>query len=189
MAKTFEEMTKAELAKVAETYGLTDKIAENAKDANKITNAEYVTVLNEYKDAQDKTAPAKVETKEANREELIQIRAEDLYRQIPVIVTDHDNSVEVKDDDGRRGIELYWGNSMGIGQTERFFNTGERQYLTRGLLKKMKRMTIPEFKKDKYGKEIAVSTRKRFVITEVEGMTEDEITALGKKQQLSKLND
>lgn len=52
MAKTFQQMNK-ELIKAVESFNLMDKVVAVAKDPEKITNAEYVTVLEEFKASQD----------------------------------------------------------------------------------------------------------------------------------------
>jgi len=177
--KKFEEMTKAELIEVAEKYELMDKF--EGKDPQKVTNAEYLEVLNEFK--AEKNEGKDEEPKEEKVKKIKQLRTEDLMTMVPVIVTDHDTSVEIKDDEGARGIELYWGNPF-IGQTERVFMHGKRQYLTKGLLKRMRKMTVPETIKDEHGREIARSVRPRFSIVEVAGMTEEELLKLEQKQRL-----
>ena len=53
MAKAFKIMTKEELVKAAKSLGLMDKVTAIAKDPANITNAEYVTVLEEFKAVQD----------------------------------------------------------------------------------------------------------------------------------------
>ena len=56
-AKKFEQMTKAELLKAISQLKLQDKVdelkAETGKDDDSLVNADYVKVLNAFKDKQD----------------------------------------------------------------------------------------------------------------------------------------
>lgn len=50
--KSYEQMTKAELLKAINFFKLEDKVAELGKDANSLINADYVKVLNAFRDSQ-----------------------------------------------------------------------------------------------------------------------------------------
>ena len=52
MAKSYEQMTKAELLKAISFFKLEGKVAELGKDANSLINADYVKVLNAFRDSQ-----------------------------------------------------------------------------------------------------------------------------------------
>lgn len=184
MAKTFEEMTKAELQKAISAYKLDDKVKEINENIDKVTNAQYIEILNKYKQEKNEQVKEEVKKETGTKKkpsisEMKALRAEDLYIKIPVIITDHDSTIDIKDDSDNRIEEVYWGNTV-IGQTERFLvRSGETQYLTKGLVKKLKRMTIPEFVKDSNGREI-VKSRKRFTIAPGEPMTDKKLEEMKK---------
>ena len=50
--KSYEQMTKAELLKAINFFKLEGKVAELGKDANSLINADYVKVLNAFRDSQ-----------------------------------------------------------------------------------------------------------------------------------------
>lgn len=50
--KSYEQMTKAELLKAISFFKLEGKVAELGKDANSLINADYVKVLNAFRDSQ-----------------------------------------------------------------------------------------------------------------------------------------
>ena len=50
--KSYEQMTKAELLKAINFFKLECKVAELGKDANSLINADYVKVLNAFRDSQ-----------------------------------------------------------------------------------------------------------------------------------------
>ena len=52
MAKSYEQMTKAELLKAIGFFKLEGKVAELGKDENSLINADYVKVLNAFRDSQ-----------------------------------------------------------------------------------------------------------------------------------------
>ena len=122
--KSFKQMNKEELIKAVESFGIMDKVIESAKDKEAITNAEYVTVLEAFKASQD-------EINSETKEELEKIENEkgdesvDTGLKIVVdpneraklkqimykyIVTDHQNSVTIEDDDVTRTFPIQYGN-------------------------------------------------------------------------------
>ena len=77
MAKAFKDMNKEELIAAANSLGLTDKVKESAKDKEKITNAEYVTVLEAFKASQDEVnADTKKEIDAVEKEIKSETKAE-----------------------------------------------------------------------------------------------------------------
>ena len=204
MAKTFEQMNKTELVESIKSLKLEDKVI--AKDPEKPTNAEYVTTLNDFKDAQAVGNPegakqveenkieAKVEdtpkgsdapamTKEMKK----QMQADFLDIKIPVIVTDHDTTQAVDEDSEARTVPISWGNPIIGMTTSNIALHGKMQYIARGALKTLKKIPLATHKKNAAGTEVSDLSRKRFSVAEVEGWTKDELEAHKKSQALKRL--
>lgn len=203
-AKKFEQMTKAELLKAISQLKLQDKVdelkAETGKDDDSLVNADYVKVLNAFKDRQDeingvnvdsededKTADAVAKTVTPNpvpktREEEIQLAAEYNFTKSYVLVTDHDNTQSTDSDDLLRGVKIQWGNRFTLGQSDVVFMHGEPQYVRNGAIEAMKTMLIPT-----NSESATTRVKKRFSIVEVEGWDQDKIDALKEQQRLKRL--
>lgn len=67
--KSYEQMTKAELLKAISFFKLEGKVAELGKDANSLINADYVKVLNAFRDSQ--AALNVAEDTNTNEEEIM----------------------------------------------------------------------------------------------------------------------
>ena len=203
-AKKFEQMTKAELLKAISQLKLQDKVdelkAETGKDDDSLVNADYVKVLNAFKDKQDEingvtaeeesadeTAGAVTKTVIQNavpktREEEIQLAAEYNFTKSYVLVTDHDNTQSTDSDDLLRGVKIQWGNRFTLGQSDVVFMHGEPQYVRNGAIEAMKTMLIPT-----NSESATTRVKKRFSIVEVEGWDQDKIDALKEQQRLKRL--
>lgn len=203
-AKKFEQMTKAELLKAISQLKLQDKVdelkAETGKDDDSLVNADYVKVLNAFKDKQDEingvtaeeesadeTAGAVAKTVIPNavpktREEEIQLAAEYNFTKSYVLVTDHDNTQSTDSDDLLRGVKIQWGNRFTLGQSDVVFMHGEPQYVRNGAIEAMKTMLIPT-----NSESATTRVKKRFSIVEVEGWDQDKIDALKEQQRLKRL--
>ena len=203
-AKKFEQMTKAELLKAISQLKLQDKVdelkAETGKDDDSLVNADYVKVLNAFKDKQDeingvtveeesdgKTSVAVTKTVVPNsvpktREEEIQLAAEYNFTKSYVLVTDHDNTQSTDSDDLLRGVKIQWGNRFTLGQSDVVFMHGEPQYVRNGAIEAMKTMLIPT-----NSESATTRVKKRFSIVEVEGWDQDKIDALKEQQRLKRL--
>lgn len=202
--KKFEQMTKAELLKAISQLKLQDKVdelkAETGKDDDSLVNADYVKVLNAFKDKQDEingvtaeeesadeTAGAVTKTVIPNavpktREEEIQLAAEYNFTKSYVLVTDHDNTQSTDSDDLLRGVKIQWGNRFTLGQSDVVFMHGEPQYVRNGAIEAMKTMLIPT-----NSESATTRVKKRFSIVEVEGWDQDKIDALKEQQRLKRL--
>ena len=202
--KKFEQMTKAELLKAISQLKLQDKVdelkAETGKDDDSLVNADYVKVLNAFKDKQDEingvtaeeesadeTAGAVTKTIVPNpvpktREEEIQLAAEYNFTKSYVLVTDHDNTQSTDSDDLLRGVKIQWGNRFTLGQSDVVFMHGEPQYVRNGAIEAMKTMLIPT-----NSESATTRVKKRFSIVEVEGWDQDKIDALKEQQRLKRL--
>ena len=205
--KKFEQMTKAELLKAISQLKLQDKVdelkAETGKDDDSLVNADYVKVLNAFKDKQDEingvtaeeesdeieneTQGAATKTVIPNpvpktREDEIQLAAEYNFTKTYVVVTDHDNTQSTDSDDLLAGVKIQWGNRFTLGQTDVVFMHGEPQYVRNGAIEAMKTMLIPTNSESS-----TTRVKKRFSITEVEGWDQDRIDALKEQQRLKRL--
>ena len=203
-AKKFEQMTKAELLKAISQLKLQDKVeelkVELGKDDDSLVNADYVKVLNAFKDKQDEingvtveddssdeTAGAVTKTIVPNpvpktRDEEIQLAAEYNFTKSYVLVTDHDNTQSTDSDDLLRGVKIQWGNRFTLGQSDVVFMHGEPQYVRNGAIEAMKTMLIPT-----NSESATTRVKKRFSIVEVEGWDQDKIDALKEQQRLKRL--
>ena len=206
-AKKFEQMTKAELLKAISQLKLQDKVeelkVELGKDDDSLVNADYVKVLNAFKDKQDEingvsgenesdvledeTQGAVTKTVIPNpvpktREDEIQLAAEYNFTKTYVVVTDHDNTQSTDSDDLLAGVKIQWGNRFTLGQTDVVFMHGEPQYVRNGAIEAMKTMLIPTNSESS-----TTRVKKRFSITEVEGWDQDRIDALKEQQRLKRL--
>ena len=203
-AKKFEQMTKAELLKAISQLKLQDKVdklkAETGKDDDSLVNADYVKVLNAFKDKQDEINGVTAEEESADEtagavtkavipnavpktiEEEIQLAAEYNFTKSYVLVTDHDNTQSTDSDDLLRGVKIQWGNRFTLGQSDVVFMHGEPQYVRNGAIEAMKTMLIPT-----NSESATTRVKKRFSIVEVEGWDQDKIDALKEQQKLKRL--
>lgn len=188
--KKFENMTKPELLKAIKSLKLQDKVDELGKDEDSLINADYVKVLNDFKDKQDEiNGVTESESKEDSkvvapglpktRQEKIELAAKYNMTKTRVVVTDHDNTQSTDEDILRRGIKISWGNKFTLGQTDTVFMHGEPQYVRNGALSAMETMLIPTNSKDK-----STRSKKRFSIVEVEGWSQEKIDELKEQQKL-----
>ena len=202
--KKFEQMTKAELLKAISQLKLQDKVdelkAETGKDDDSLVNADYVKVLNAFKDKQDEINGANVDSEDEDktsgavteaivpnpvpktRDEEIQLAAEYNFTKSYVLVTDHDNTQSTDSDDLLRGVKIQWGNRFTLGQSDVVFMHGEPQYVRNGAIEAMKTMLIPT-----NSESATTRVKKRFSIVEVEGWDQDKIDALKEQQRLKRL--
>ena len=198
-------MNKTELHELATTYGKLDEInklsiVNERKDGPTI--ADYKEVLEKFKTMQNEVIDnenkelekVKEEGRNENRPlenptkpELVAMRVEDLMITVPVIVMDHMNHTDVKEDNSLRGERFTWGNSMGVGQTETVFRHGRTQQLTKGMLKRLRRIMIPDFETDEKGNRIPKPAMNRFTISPGEIITEDKLAAMKKAQAVNDL--
>ena len=209
MAKTFQQMNKEELIKAVESFNLMDRVVETAKDPEKITNSEYVTVLEEFKASQDEinaetkkeiedtqldtlgdqTAPlipgvdntARVAVDQFERAKLKQV----MYK---YIVTDHQNSVQIEDDDETRTFPIQYGNLTTGPKNWNVGLHGNPQALPFSVASKLEDVLMTVHTKDGEGNPI-VKSQPRFRVTKIEGWTQDEIDALKRAQNTRKFKN
>lgn len=195
--KDYKQMIKSELETEIETLNLQAKIKEVAKVPNKPTNAEYVTVLESYQEVSVPTLPKVVEAvssvkpdkvdAKATKEEETATMVADLDTMTAVIITDHDNSVVIEEDDNRRLVSIRWGNPMIGMTTTQVAMHGMMQYLPKGAIIRLKKITLSEHVKDADGKEISKNDRPRFSVSDTTGWTETEFEAHAAEQRLKRI--
>jgi hypothetical protein len=195
MSKTFEEMTKAELADVAKLYKVEDKVAElaveRAKEAGKSVpkvpgNDCYIEVLNEVKESRAKEAGVKPESKDevkignkhsSKGKSLAEIRSDFMHTKVEVIITDHDTSTSTEEELEGRIVNISWGNKRGK-ETARIKLNGGPQYVKEGALRAMETILLPTNMKDK-----STRNKKRFGIEYLMGWTEEKRLAKIEEQK------
>ena len=201
--KSFKQMNKEELIKAVESFGLMDKVIESAKDKDAITNAEYVTVLEAFKAEQDeinsetKTELDKIE-KEQNKLEpedkvlktVVDQHERAKLKQIKYkyIVTDHQNSTVIEDDDETRVFPIQYGNLTTGPKNWNVGLHGNPQALPFTVAKKLESILMTVHTKNGKGEPV-VKTQPRFRVTKVDGFTQDEIDALKRSQNTRKFKD
>jgi len=194
--KTFDKMNKTELEGAIAFLKLEDVALAAAKDPEKITNAEYVAVLEAFKAKQDidnvdvvkeTTANDTTSVKVNNSAEKALVKADDLHTMIPVIVTDHDTSVVINEDIEGRTVAIRWGNPVIGGYTTNVPVHGRMQYLPKGAVIRLKKITLAQNVKNADGQEVVNRNRKRFSIAHTEGWTEADFEAHRQEQLLKRI--
>ena len=207
MAKTFQQMNKEELIKAVESFNLADKVVAIAKDPEKITNAEYVTVLEEFKASQDivnadtkkeldeakekiEKAPKTTEPEEVDAKVVVDQYERAMLKQIKYkyIVTDHQHSVQIDDDDETRTFPIQYGNLTTGPKNWNVGLHGNPQALPFSVAKKLEAVLMTVHTKNAAGEPI-VKSQPRFRVTKVDGWTQDEIDALKRAQNTRKFKD
>ena len=188
MSNPFENMTNAELKEACEEFGL-EVVANNPSKPNK---AEYLKTLNDFKDTQDKIhgvkdtdeEPAKTEpvVKDASSKRKPQTRAQlvklDAMKKDRVIVRDMQET-QTKDE----LISVNWGNKLIGRHTDWVDLSGEPQYVRRGALYNLRDATM-SVQQPKPGGGVEMVTKKRFVVMDVDPMTDAELKQLASVQSM-----
>lgn len=201
MAKSFKQMNKEELIKAAESLGLMDKVIESATDKDNITNAEYVTVLEAFKASQEeinagtKKELDKVENQPEESEAEVGKKIVDKHERAKLkqikykyIVTDHQNSVQIDDDDETRTFPIQYGNLTTGPKNWNVGLHGNPQALPFSVAKRLESIQMTVHTKNGKGEPI-VKSQPRFRVTKVDGWTQDEIDALKRSQNTRKFKD
>ena len=194
-------MNKEELVKATESLKLTDEVVAIAKDPENPTNAEYVTVLEEFKAKQDELnsdTKEKIE-KEENKPEPISKdgigivvdkfeRAKLKDVKYKYIVTDHQSNVVIEDDDETRTFPIQYGNMLKGPKNWNVGLHGNSQALPFSVAKKLEEIKMTVHIKNGKG-EPTVKTQSRFRVTKIDGWSQDEIDALKRSQNTRKFKD
>lgn len=207
MAKTFQQMNKEELIKAVESFNLMDKVVASAKDPEKITNAEYVTVLEEFKASQDEInsdtkkeldAAEKEEAKKEPESDQVIVDAKIVVDQFErarlkqvmykYVVTDHQHSVQIEDDDETRTFPIQYGNLTTGPKNWNVGLHGNPQALPFSVANKLEEVLMTLHTKNGDGEPI-VKSQPRFRVTKVDGWTQEEIDALKIAQNTRKFKN
>lgn len=210
MAKTFQQMNKEELIKAIESFNLMGKVVAIAKDAEKITNSEYVTVLEEFKAAQDEiNADTRKELEELEEEKgaipkgakgakvekdtakiVVDQHERAALKQIKYkyIVTDHQNSVQIDDDDETRTFPIQYGNLTTGPKNWNVGLHGNPQALPFSVANKLEAILMTVHTKNGSGEPV-VKSQPRFRVTKIEGWTQDQIDEMKRAQNTRKFKD
>ena len=200
--KSFKQMNKEELIKAVNSFELMDKVIESAKDKENITNAEYVTVLEAFKASQDeinsetKEELEKIENEKENKPAdaglkiVVDPNERAKLKQImyKYIVTDHQNSVTIEDDDVTRTFPIQYGNLTTGPKNWNVGLHGNPQALPFSVAMKLEEVLMTVHTKDGQGNPI-VRSQPRFRITKVDGFTQEEIDSLKRAQNTRKFKD
>lgn len=185
----FEEMTNAQLKEACEDFGL-EVIAKNPAKPNK---AEYLTALNEFKVKQDEIhgvvpEEEKPEVKEPVKKNVpgskrrpktqAQLIKLDTMKKDRVIIRDMQES-QTKDE----MISFNWGNKMIGRHTDWVDLSGEPQYVRRGALYNIRDASMVVHTPRKGGG-VDTARKKRFVVVDVEPLSDEEIKALAAQQAM-----
>lgn len=190
MSNTFEDMTNAELKEACQDFDLKVK----AKNPAKPNKAEYLEALNEFKAKQDAIhgvepedeteevveAPKpkkdpKSKRKEQTHSQLVKL---ELMAKKRVIVRDMQEN-QTKDE----MVSVSWGNRLIGRQTDWIDLSGAAQYIRQGALNNLKDASMIVHEAKKGGGDVMVR-KNRFVVVDVEAMTEDEIATLSAQQKM-----
>ena len=218
MAKAFKIMTKEELVKAAQSLGLMDKVTAIAKDPANITNAEYVTVLEEFKAVQDeinKDTKDELDSIEKKAKETEKLNAQnnsaagakgaevipnlkevvDPFKRAELkaikykyIVTDHQHAVQIDDDDETRTFPIQYGNLTTGPKNWNVGLHGNPQALPFSVAAKLEAIQMVVHTKNGAGEPVSKS-QPRFRVTKVEGWTQDQIDELKRAQNTRKFKD
>ena len=190
MSTPFEEMTNAQLKEACDDFGLVVK----AKNPAKPNKTEFLEALNDFKAKQDKIhgidreaedAAAKEAGSEANAptpkrrpKTQAQLMKLDVMKKDRVIVRDMQES-QTKDE----LISVNWGNRL-IGRHTDFVDlSGEPQYVRRGALYNLRAATMT-IQQPKKGGGVEMARKPRFVVVDVEPLTEEELAKLAAQQAM-----
>jgi hypothetical protein len=187
MSKQFEDMTNAELKEACEDFGLKVK----AKNPAKPNKTEYLEALNNFKAKQDELHADRIAEKEKASEAApvtdgskrkpqskSQLMKLDLMRKERVIVRDMQES-QTKDE----LISVSWGNRLIGRQTDWVDLSGEPQYVRRGAINNLKEASMVIHVPKKNGG-VNMERRNRFVVVEVEPLSEKELAELASQQKM-----
>ena len=183
----FKDMANAQLKKACEDFGL-EVLAKNPAKPNK---TEYLEALNSFKDAQDAIHKDRIEEKEQTKavrpvtdgskrkpQSQSSLTKLELFKKVRVIVRDMQES-QTKDE----MISVSWGNRLIGRQTDWVDLSGEPQYVRQGALNNLKEASMIVHVPKKGGG-ASMNRKNRFVIVDVENLTESEFKELRNVQSM-----
>lgn len=190
MSTPFKDMTNAELKEACEDFGLKVK----AKNPAKPNKTEYLEALDAFKATQDAihgveeveeadepveevkaVKSLKSKRREQSKSQLIKL---ELMAKKRVIVRDMQET-QTKDE----MVSVSWGNRLIGRQTDWIDLSGTPQYVRQGALNNLKDASMIVHEAKKGGGDTMVR-KNRFVVVDVEALSEDEINALSAQQKM-----
>jgi hypothetical protein len=195
---TFDEMTNAELKEACEDFDIEVK----AKNPAKPNKAEYLEALGEFKAKQDAThgvtEESRAEEAKAEKESTAaknkdgkltkavpkkkqtpsQLQKLELFRKDRVMIRDMQEN-QTKDE----LVSVSWGNRRIGRQTDWVDVSGNAQYVRKGAINNLKEASMIVHE-SKPGGGDAMKRKDRFVIVDVDGMSDKEIAELAAQQKM-----
>jgi hypothetical protein len=187
MNPDYEEMTNAQLKEECEDLGIE---VRGALNPHKPTKADYTAALNKRLNYEVDETVEVVEEPESAADEIPTTRKAqsstklvrlEMFRKDRVMIHDvQENQSKDKDEI----ISISWGNRLLGGQTDFVSLNGQPQYVRRGAINNMLEATTTVHSPKPGGNGTITERVKRFVITEVEGLTPDQLEELANKQKM-----
>lgn len=184
----YNELTNAQLAEECEDLGIGKVVG--SKNPAKPTKADYIKAI----EAKLNYEPLEVDKKELSEEvdaaakvpvrkpkSAAKLSRLEMFRKDRVVVHDVQDS-QSKDKD--EILPVSWGNRMLGGQTDFVALNGEPQYVRRGAINNLIDATTVIHKPNPSGNGVVSEVVKRFIVTEVAGLTEKELAELATKQKM-----
>jgi len=185
----YKELTNAQLKEECADMGIEKVIG--SKNPAKPSKDDYLKAISRKLSYEpDEIGEDEVEEEDDSVEEIPTTRKPqspaklarlEMFRKDRVIVHDiQENQTKDKDE----VISISWGNRLLGGQTDFVSLNGLPQYVRRGAIKNLLEATTIVHKPKPSGNGVITESVKRFVVTEVAGLTEKELEELANKQKL-----
>lgn len=180
----YKALTNAQLAQECEDLGIGKVVGSS--NPHKPTKEDYLKAIEkklnyEFDDVEDETEEAKESKPAKPRQTTAQLLRLDMFKKDRVTIHDmQENQTKDKDE----MLPVSWGNRLLGGQTDFVSLNGEPQYVRRGALKNLADATTIIHEPKPNGNGVHARVVKRFVITEVPGLTPEELEELAVKQRM-----
>lgn len=181
----FRELTNAQLAEECVDMGIGKVIG--SKTPHKPSKDDYLKVieakLNYEPGAEEdgvEEVTAKVNTVRVPQSASKLARLESFRKDRVVVHDKQENQSKDKDE----LLPISWGNRLLGGQTDFISQNGQPQYIRRGAINNMLSATTVVHKQRPDGNGVISEVIKRFIVTEVAGLTPKELEELANKQKL-----
>lgn len=184
----YTELTNAQLKEECEDLGI-GKV-EGSKNPAKPTKADYIAAINKklnYEPAVEEVedeVEAVAEVAPAPKKPAMsagKLARLEMFRKDRVVIHDiQENQSKDKDEI----ISISWGNRLLGGQTDFVSLNGTPQYIRRGAINNLLEATTVVHKQKPSGNGVISEVVKRFIVTEVAGLTPKELEELATKQKM-----
>ncbi len=185
--KMFEELTREQLIEECTELGI-DKVV-GSKNPHKPTKDDYLAAIDKklsYAGIEEEViaeVKAVVDTTPTTRkpQSASKLARLEMFRKDRVII--HDTQ-EGQSKDKDEMLSVSWGNRFLGGQTDFVSLNGQPQYIRRGAINNLIDATTVLSMPKSNGNGVTSRVSKRFVVTEVAGLTPDELEELATKQRM-----